>query len=163
MELQTWTRTPFDIRAVQVTEEDMEAIAQWCNGKIYGVQNYDEAIKFYIQFKTIQFGPRIAKAFVGDWVILDRGNFKHYRDGKFQKDFNRNRGLVMDHQLLHAGLEDTVWIINPRGTDPVFLGPSSDALKYLEENPSEQPRGVYISNSGAIMTESEFLDLEGKA
>lgn len=64
-------------------------------------------------------------------------------------------------QLLHEGLEDTVWVVNPQGTDPVFMGPTADAVKYLEENESSKPRSVYISNTSQIIGESEFLDVVG--
>jgi hypothetical protein len=41
----------------------------------------------------------------------------------------------------------------------LFQGPSEATVKYLESNPSEEPRWVYIGASGDILTESEYLDL----
>jgi hypothetical protein len=62
-------------------------------------------------------------------------------------------------QMASEEILNAVWIINSAGTYPVFLGPEDKAVEYLEENPSEQPRAVYIVKTGDIITESQFLDL----
>ena len=32
--VEVWMRKPFFVEAIQVTEENIEAIAEWCNGRL---------------------------------------------------------------------------------------------------------------------------------
>lgn len=50
-------------------------------------------------------------------------------------------------------------VVNSQGTDTVFQGTSEETLKWLEANPSDLPRWIYITETGDILTESEYLDL----
>jgi hypothetical protein len=55
--------------------------------------------------------------------------------------------------------ESKVIVVSPSGHDPVFSGSVEAAVEYLENNPSEQHRWVYIRDTTEILTEPEYLDL----
>jgi hypothetical protein len=87
---ETWIRNTFSVEAVRVTEENMRKVANWCYGRIYGLQNHGEPLKLYIQFDAVGYNKHYAaKAFVGDWVLFVDGHFKHYEDRSFRKAYHQ--------------------------------------------------------------------------
>jgi hypothetical protein len=81
-----WTRKSFDVKAARVTATNIRAVAAWCNGKI----GMSEGKKLYVNIWTVQFHRgRETKAFVGDWVVLIDGAFKHYRDKSFRQAYSK--------------------------------------------------------------------------
>lgn len=88
MKLEEWERKTFRIQAVQVTEEDMEEIAAWCDGRIYIKKDEGEDPAFYIQFTAIHHKQKqTMKAFVGDWITWSGSSFHHYKDSSFRKGY----------------------------------------------------------------------------
>jgi hypothetical protein len=55
--------------------------------------------------------------------------------------------------------KDWCIVVNHEGDNPVFGGTTENTVKWLEENPSKEPRFVYIKATTCILTESQFLDL----
>ncbi len=85
METQTFYRKPFSIKAVRVTEENIEEVSEWCGGRI---QNQTKG-KFIVVPVHDPKTERQKKAFVGDWVLNYEGRgFKSYPDGSFHKSFD---------------------------------------------------------------------------
>jgi hypothetical protein len=65
----------------------------------------------------------------------------------------------MELETTPADDSKEAWVVHPSGNFPVFQGSAEDAVKFLEENESENPRWVYVTATADILTESEFLDL----
>jgi hypothetical protein len=81
-----YVRKPFDVEAIQVTEENMEAVAFWCNGALCASDGVPPYVQVWV--KRAQ-GQRQTQAYVGDWVLYsERGGFKVYLDKAFRKTFD---------------------------------------------------------------------------
>jgi hypothetical protein len=96
MTIQTteFVRKIFEVEAIRVTRENMDEVAEWCNGKLEDVNpdkyrsgQGDVCIKVPVRKPTT---VRQTMAFPGDWVlltILDNPTFKVYTDKTFHKTF----------------------------------------------------------------------------
>lgn len=84
---EVWSRNSFDVEAVRITEENIQKVAEWCDGNIYGFRDYDlKPLRMYVQFGSAD-GERVfvAKAYIGDWIILVDDVFKRFTDKKFRQ------------------------------------------------------------------------------
>lgn len=87
METQKYIRKPFEVEAVQVTEENIEAVAEWCDGKIEfetDVPGSKQLIRVKVKHPL---NARQTKAYVGDWVLKAGEGFKVYNQVAFDKSF----------------------------------------------------------------------------
>lgn len=85
MQTQKYARKPFYIDAVQVTEENMAEVAEWCGGTQREANGPEAA---HIKIKVHRpFTPRQTKAFVGDWVLKSETGFKIYTPVAFERGF----------------------------------------------------------------------------
>lgn len=82
---ETYTRKPFEIQAVRVTEENMVAVAKWCGGEI-NQANGKHFIKVDV---TRPLNEKQTKAFVGDWVLKVKESFKVYTHKAFSHCFDK--------------------------------------------------------------------------
>ena len=83
LETQKFVRKPFDVEAVQVTEENFDAVVEWTAGQ---VEFKDDGTK-YIRVRVHQpMNPEQTRAYIGDWVLYSRG-FKVYKDKAFRNNF----------------------------------------------------------------------------
>lgn len=123
---ETWVRNTFEVEAVRVTEENMRKVANWCYGRIYGLQELDAPLRLYIQFDAVGYNKHYAaKAFVGDWVLFVDGHFKHYEDRAFKKAYHpktSKEGVsrIVEELLTRdpgSNLEDLVVIYTKQITD----------------------------------------------
>lgn len=81
---QKYTRKRFDVDAVQVTEANISAVADWCLGQIS-----TEDGKLFIRVNVVRvLNDRQTKAFVGDWVLAAGGGFKVYTTKAFERSFD---------------------------------------------------------------------------
>lgn len=89
-----YQRRPFDVEVVQVTEENMEAVADWCHGKIENGLPQDGAfIRVGVQRPL---NDRQTKAYPEDWVLFAGTGFKVYTNNAFHKTFEPKSPDVMD-------------------------------------------------------------------
>src|SRR6188472_2903504 len=77
METKKFARKSFDVEAVQVTNENMKEIAEWCKGTVetphaLSVES-DPFINVRVRYPLT---PRQSQAFVGDWVLYSGKGFK---------------------------------------------------------------------------------------
>lgn len=85
MQIEKYNRRVFQVEAVQVTEENIEEVAQWCRGE---VKSTDEPITRFIEGDVaMPLNERQKKAFVGDWVVRRNNTFKFFQDRGFKKTF----------------------------------------------------------------------------
>lgn len=84
-------RKPFYVEAIQVTEENMAEVAEWCGGPIKHTrpkssENVEPAP--YIQVPVISpKSVRQTRGYVGDWVLKAGEGFKVYADKSFKQSF----------------------------------------------------------------------------
>jgi len=84
MTIQTrkFARKPYYVDEIQVTEENMEAVAEWCGGDIRRLHG-----KKYINVQVERpLNKRQTRAFVGDHILF-AGGYKVYPDRAFEKSF----------------------------------------------------------------------------
>ena len=99
LDIQMYQRKPFEVEAVQVSEKNFKAVAEWCGGAVVTVQEAQEGIlkhlvKRYISVDVHRpLSKRQTEAHVGDWVLhVANKGFKVYGSRPFQKNFElRNR------------------------------------------------------------------------
>lgn len=88
-----YVRKPFEVQAVQVTEENFEAVAAWCDGTIVTTRAPKESggpseEKRYIKVNVSRpLNERQTQAYVGDWLLEAEKGLKVYADGPFTRNF----------------------------------------------------------------------------
>lgn len=99
---ETYTRKPFEVEAVRVTEQNMEEVAEWCGGFIPEVS---EGAKRYIKVDVVRpLNEKQTKAFPGDWVLKVRNTFKVYQAKPFTHCFDRG---TIETNYLPGGVTKT--------------------------------------------------------
>ena len=84
IETQQYARKTFIIEAVQVTEDNIEEVAEWCSGDVRQVVGKDTEIKRYVKVRVHHpLNERQTKAFVGDWVLYAGTGYKVYTPKAF--------------------------------------------------------------------------------
>lgn len=86
-----YMRRPFEVDAVQVTEENMEAVAKWCQGdvRLERDKKTGEDVR-YIKVRVFKpANERQTKAYVGHWVLYAGTGYKTYHDSAFHKNFEK--------------------------------------------------------------------------
>ncbi|UVK59357.1 hypothetical protein SEA_PHEROBRINE_74 [Gordonia phage Pherobrine] len=94
LETQMFQRKPFEVEAVQITEENFEKVAAWCSGSIVTVQekssfvDREGPVKRHIQVPVARpLNKRQSEAYVGDWLLFASKGFKVYANRPFLKNF----------------------------------------------------------------------------
>lgn len=88
-----YTRKPFDVDAVQVTEDNIDEVAKWCMGEVrtFQTEPNDEGVtreQKYIKVRVHRaMNERQTKAFVGDWILYAGTGYKVYTPAAFAKCF----------------------------------------------------------------------------
>lgn len=83
-----YSRKPFEVEAVRVTEENFNEIASWCNGTIVTSQSPEGDTERYIRVDVSRpLNERQTKAYVGDWLLEAFNGFKVYANGPFSRNF----------------------------------------------------------------------------
>lgn len=81
-----YIRRPFEVEAVQVTEENIQDVADWCDGEI---RHTAEKIPFVKVQVARPMTTRQTRAFIGDWVLYAGRGFKVYNTKAFEGSFQR--------------------------------------------------------------------------
>lgn len=115
LETQTFQRKPFQVEALQVTDENFEAVAAWCGGSIVTVQDTTpqpldvsaSASKRFIQVNVARpLSRRQTEAYVGDWILYASKGYKVYADRPFRKNFDKStevlQELFVTDEVAHA-------------------------------------------------------------
>jgi len=104
LQLEEYERNPYIVKAIQVTAENMEAVAKWCGGNI---QKTKAGTK-YISVKVHNpLTPRQTKAFVNDWVLFAKG-YKVYTQHAFQASFKKREVQVVSEDELSHSIDPVV-------------------------------------------------------
>lgn len=97
MKTEKYTRKPFEVEAVQVTDENFEDVAAWCDGTIVTSRSpksedglFESESERYIKVDVSRpLNERQTKAYVGDWLLSAVKGFKVYADGPFTRNFTK--------------------------------------------------------------------------
>lgn len=79
-----YVRKPFTVDALQVTEENISEVAEWCQGTLEEASNKDKYIRVRVHRPL---HDRQTKAFVGDWVLYTASGYKVYTPKAFEATF----------------------------------------------------------------------------
>jgi hypothetical protein len=92
------------VDAVQVTDENFEHLAEWCQGQIQsdGTQSY-----IRVRVHTPK-SPRQTQAFVGDWILYTDKGYKVYSNKAFAENFDLVEGEDGNNQRGAAALRAVV-------------------------------------------------------
>lgn len=88
MEIEEFWRIPFPVKGVQVTEENMQEVANWCRGKLSAADETPRFIKVKVE-KAIT--DKQTRARVGDYVLRSPSGFKVYTEQAFNKCFGKQK------------------------------------------------------------------------
>lgn len=113
MTIQTtkFARKPFYVDAVQVTADNMEEVALWCQGDVYtkearrGSDDQERYIKVRVHRAM---NERQTEAYIGDWVLYAGTGFKVYTPRAFEKSFEKVHKLSKaqaDEAGIHPPIE----------------------------------------------------------
>lgn len=110
-----WIRNSFEVQAVRITGDNIQAVATWCGGTIG--KSSGEHPKLYVLVNTQQYNKLMqSKAYVGDWVILIDDRFKHYRDESFRAAFHPKVTKFEDVlALVEGAMGGNSYILDPFG------------------------------------------------
>ena len=99
LKIENYTRKPFPVEAVQVTEENLNEVAQWCVGDVHTSTKTlrndagEETGKIKLPFIKVNvhrpLNDRQTKAFIGDWVLKSDSGFKVYTMKAFDNSFRK--------------------------------------------------------------------------
>lgn len=105
-EVTDYTRNPFVVQAVKVTEDNMDRVATWCGGTV----------------ETPEIGPRFVKvgvnkplnakqtqAFVGTWVLKQAASFKVYTEKAFTSNFSLGDNLPKPDTDMFTRIETPIY------------------------------------------------------
>lgn len=92
VETTRYIRKPLYVDAVRVTPQNIQELAEWCDGKIdmgYPNPNQTGKKKKYIKVNVLNpRNPRQTMAFIGDWLLRQGDSFKIYTFKAFQLAFD---------------------------------------------------------------------------
>jgi hypothetical protein len=92
LEVEKFTRRPFDVDAVRVTEDNLDEVAKWCQGEVRRTPSSERSRWPRYVYVRVHHPrtPRDNKAFPGNWVVYADGQgFKVYPHGAFDWSFER--------------------------------------------------------------------------
>lgn len=121
VETQKFARKPFIVDAVEVTDENLKDVAEWCGGDIRtqkerGGRDEDE---HYIKVRVHRpLNDRQTKAFAGDWILYAGTGYKVYTARAFNNSFesaeidlDRNSHAFLGEALRNEVVESTEALI----------------------------------------------------
>lgn len=95
VKIEKFVRKQFPVDCVQVTAENIEEVAKWCNGTIHETdpeiaEKFKKPVQRWIQVDVQNaMNERQTKAFVDDWVLFANRGYKIYTPNAFERNFER--------------------------------------------------------------------------
>lgn len=104
LQIKTYRRRPMTVEAVQVTESNMEAVAEWCGGRVDPNPPFEPAVRI---FKTES--ALIETAYLDNWITRNEdGEHYVYYEDDFAFAFEEvtaDGGTMRDPEKLEGLLE----------------------------------------------------------
>lgn len=126
IEFGEYSRKTFDVKAVQVTTENVEELANLSGGKI-GEDKQGKYLQLGVSSKEWQ-----GRARIGGWLVKLQNSYKAYSDDAFHRTFMPNQkktpelGKVLD--LVPSEILQDGKAVQEEGKDPVALDPKYTKL-----------------------------------
>jgi len=86
MQTQKFSRKPLYVDAVRVTKDNVQEIADWCDGTVADPDKPRRFIRVHTHRSVTV--PK-TRAFVGDWVLKSPIGFRVYSNVAFEKAFDQ--------------------------------------------------------------------------
>lgn len=94
METRKFIRKSFEVDAVQVTVDNINEVAKWCQGRVVKATDTEDQ---HVKVRVLRvLDERQTKAFVGDWVLYAGTGYKVYNAKAFAKSFEPVDGVAKD-------------------------------------------------------------------
>lgn len=126
METKQYTRKPFPVSAVQVTLQNIEEVAQWCNGTIeYRPTKMMGTITDLPVIRLKGLGDKDFEAALGFWVVELKGSFRSYKPAAFEGTFDELPQVVTGEEGTPERLqeaEEFAYATHPDGMNDVPTG-----------------------------------------
>lgn len=91
LDAKEYVRRPFTVLGVQVTEENMQDVADWCDGRIFKTKDSAPFIRVPISAGNPKYSRTYrSRAFPSDWVLDSGKSFKVYTNKAFETAFELN-------------------------------------------------------------------------
>ena len=97
-----YSRKSFIVEAIQVTEENLQEVATWCEGEVQTTSRPQKGSdeKESVDFVKVKVANRArndrqTRAYPGDWLLLSEVGFKVYTDRAFKNAFEDMQGVVV--------------------------------------------------------------------
>lgn len=103
-----YARKPFYVDVVEVSENNMEMVANWCEGTIKTEGRGENARRYIKVSVQSPMNERQTKAFAGDFLLHSSSGFKVYTPKAFEKSFDKVRTLTKaqaDEAGIHPPIE----------------------------------------------------------
>ena len=134
-----FARKPFYVDAVRVSEENIERVAQWCNGELL-TDEEGPHIKVKVHRPLTD---RQTKAYIGDWILFAGTGFKVYTPKAFDKSFEKVKTLTKA-QADEAGITVPHEKRQPKKESPMPTAPkeivASEVTFTMPEPYQEKPK-----------------------
>ena len=85
LEINRYVRRPFYVDSVQVTDANMDEVADWCDGTVITTPK-ERYIKVKVKRPT---NHRQTTAMVGDWVLVSEYGYKVFSPRNFEMKFSK--------------------------------------------------------------------------
>lgn len=126
IEIKKAVRKEFHVDEVQVTSENMAAVAEWCQGEVR-TEEHENAekgrtvIDRYVKVRVHRpLNDRQTKAYVGDHVLYAGSGYKVYTDKAFNNSFENVGAVASEGDALLDAILDPI-TIQPQGTQELFV------------------------------------------
>lgn len=129
LKISKFARRPFFVEAVEVTADNMQEVANWCNGNVSQNSRGEHYVKVRVHQSRSE---RQTQAFPGDWVLYANTGFKVYTPRAFDSNFER------------VDEEPTQITFTKEQADHIGLRP-----------PIEKPQPAFITASQSVKDEVE--------
>lgn len=85
-----FSRKPFYVEGLQVTEENINEVAEWCGGEIQEStpKGDDKKVPFIKVNVRRPLHRRQTMAYAGDWILKAGSGFKVYTEAAFDSNFD---------------------------------------------------------------------------
>ena len=87
IQTQKYVRKPLFVDVVQVTEENFDEVAAWCQGEIKAQAESEPGRHIFVRVHSPR-NPRQTKAYVGDWILYTERGYKVYTTKAFFASFD---------------------------------------------------------------------------
>lgn len=95
--LNSYVRKPFAVQGVQVTDDNLDVVAEWCGGDVRTKpesKKYPETRLIKVPVKR-PLTHRQTLAYPGDWVLFNGKGFKVYTNEAFEASFDPAQGELL--------------------------------------------------------------------